>query len=222
MEEVNFNYNGINTIIQCLKDDYIKDICIKFTSKIQIDLNNLIFVYGGELLNIELKYNEIIKNKERMNILVYDKNSTYINKNERIIKSKDIICLKCGEICRIKIINYKIKINECKNNHEYNNILLNEFDNTQNINECKIICNNCNNNKSKTYNNKFYICGECNINLCPICKSKHNKEHKIIDYDNKNYICNKHNELYISYCEKCKNNLCMQCEIEHNNSHKII
>ena len=185
MEEINFNYNGINTIIQCLNDDYFKDICKKFASKIQVDYDNLIFIYGGELLNLELKYNQIIKQLDIniINILVYDKNSTYINKNERIIKSKDIICPKCGEICRIKIKDYQIKLNECKNSHEYN-LLLNEFENTQNINESKIICNNCNNNKSKTFNNKFYICGICNINLCPICKSKHNKEHKLIDYDN--------------------------------------
>ena len=162
MEEVNFYYNGIDTIIQCLKDDNIKDICIKFTSKVQEDFNNLIFIYGGESLNLELKYNQIIKQiyKERnkMNILVYNKNSTYINKNERIIKSKDIICPKCEQICRIKIIGYKIKINECKNNHEYY-LSLNDFENTQYIDECKIICNNCNNNKSRTFNNQFYICG---------------------------------------------------------------
>ena len=111
MEEVNFNYNGRDTIIQCLKDDYFKDICIKFTTKIQKDFNSLIFIYGGEILNIDIKYNQIKQKLDtnKINILVYDKNSTYINNNERIIQSKDIICPKCGEICRIKIIDYIIK-----------------------------------------------------------------------------------------------------------------
>ena len=60
------------------------------------------------------------------------------------------------------------------------------------------MCNICsNNNKGKTYNNQFYICGTCNKNMCPLCKDNHNKEYKIIDYDNKNYLCNKHNEQYI-------------------------
>ena len=44
----------------------------------------------------------------------------------------------------------------------------------------------------------------------------------LIDYDNKNYICNKHNEQNISYCDKCKENLCMRCDMEHNDNHKII
>ena len=67
----------------------------------------------------------------------------------------------------------------------------------------------------------FYVCGICNIYLCPLCSSIHNKQHKLIEFDNKNYICNKHNEQFISYCET-KYNLCLQCELEHNNNHKII
>ena len=67
----------------------------------------------------------------------------------------------------------------------------------------------------------FYLCGICNIYLCPLCSSIHNKLHKLIEFDNKNYICNKHNEQFISYCET-KYNLCLQCELEHNNNHKII
>ena len=43
-----------------------------------------------------------------------------------------------------------------------------------------------------------------------------------MDYENKNYICNKHNEAYISYCEVCNENLCIQCQFEHNKNDKII
>ena len=163
---------------------------------------------------------QLDKERKKINILVYDKNITIIN--EKNIKSKDVICPKCGEICLITINNYKIKLNKCKYNHECNNILLNEFDNTQKINESKIICNNCNKNISKIYNNELYICCECKINLCPLCKLKHNKGHKLIEYNNKNYICNNHGESFISYCKNCNNNLCMLCEIEHDNNHEII
>ena len=76
-------------------------------------------------------------------------------------------------------------------------------------------------NKSNTYNNEFYICYECKINLCPLCKSIHDKTHSIINYDNKNYICNKHNESYIKYCEDCNIDICLSCTNEHKN-HKII
>ena len=54
-----------------------------------------------------------------MNILVYSNELDKNNEKENKIKSKDVICPECGELCRIKIIDYKIKINECKNNHEY-------------------------------------------------------------------------------------------------------
>ena len=76
-------------------------------------------------------------------------------------------------------------------------------------------------NKSNAYNNRIYYCLNCNINICTICKLKHDKEHKIINYDDKNYICNKHYENYTKYCKECKLNLCMICEKEHLN-HKSI
>ena len=226
MAEVNFNYNGTNTLIQCTTNDKLKYICSKYCIKLQIDINKLIFIYGGEVLNIELEFNRVAnqvdKQNSKMKVLVYNKISTIIDKRERIIKSKDIICPKCGEICLINFNKYKIELNNCKNKHE-NIITINDFDNTQNINESKIICDICkNNNKGKTFNNIFYICGICNINICPLCKDKHNKEHILIDYDNKNYLCYKHDEQFVSYCEKCKENLCMQCDMEHDKNHKII
>ena len=178
--------------MQCNINDKLKDIFEKYCIKLQKDINKLIFIYAGEILNLDLKFNhisnQIDKQNSKMNILLYDKDSTIIN-NERIIKSKDIICPDCGELCLLNFIDYKIKLNNCKNKHE-TIISIQEFDNTQNINESKIICDICkNNNKGKTYNNIFYICATCNINICPLCKDKHNKEHILIDYDNKNYLC---------------------------------
>ena len=155
-----------------------------------------------------------------MNILVYDKNENNITQNERIVKSKDIICPKFGEICLINFKDYNVILNNCKNNHK-NIISLNGFDNTQNINENDIKCNICNSvSKGESYNNKFYICGTCNKNICPLCQQKHNNEHIIIEYDKKNYLIQKHNENLVSYCAQCKMNLFMLCELEHNN-HKI-
>jgi len=101
-----------------------------------------------------------------------------------------------------------------QNNHEINNLLLNEYEN--NIDISKIICDNCKiKNKSNTYNNEFYRCNICKINLCPLCKSNHNNNHKTIKYDNKNYICEIHNMNYIKYCKDCKSNICLLCLKEH-------
>ena len=50
----------------------------------------------------------------------------------------------------------------------------------------------------------------------------HDKEHNIIKYEDKNYICNIHNDRYISYCNKCNKNLCLKCENEHKNENSLI
>lgn len=52
--------------------------------------------------------------------------------------------------------------------------------------------------------------------------SQHNKEHKIVDYEMKNYNCYIHGERFISFCIDCKNNLCDLCEIDHDEKHDII
>ena len=110
-----------------------------------------------------------------MNILVSDIDST--TQSERLIKSKDIQCPNCGELCQLDFNNFKIVLNNCKNMHE-NILSLYDFKNTQNINENKIKCDKCNNIKAETYKNKLYIFGTCNINICPLCNESHNKKHK--------------------------------------------
>ena len=100
MTEINFIYKEIKISIQSKINDKLKEMCQKFCIKLQKDINKLIFIYGGEILNLDLEINQVVnlidKEKNKMNILVYDKNSTIINNNERIIQSKDIICPICG------------------------------------------------------------------------------------------------------------------------------
>ena len=92
----------------------------------------------------------------------------------------------------------------------------------QKINLSKIICNDYYKyNRNNIYNEEFYICNECGINLCPLCKFKHNKNHIIIKFNDRYSICKKHNERYIKYCKKCKENICFLCISEHND-HDII
>ena len=68
-----------------------------------------------------------------------------------------------------------------------------------------------------TFNNSFYKCFTCNKNLCPLCQSKHNNLHNIINYNDKNYICNIHNEIFSSYCNMYMKNTCMLCENDYEN-----
>jgi len=101
-------------------------------------------------------------------------------------------------------------------------ILLEEYENAQTIDISKIICNICDkNNKSNTYKNKFYIFNTCKKNVCTLSESIHDKDHNIIKYEQKEYICEKHNEIHIKYCNTCKINICLSCYDDHN-KHEII
>ena len=227
MSEVEFNFEGNINRIQCNKDEKMEDICLKFATKIGIDIDQLYFLYSSRPLNLELSFDECLNNEDKernkMNILanrIFNENNE--NKITSFFKSKEIICPKCGENAKIKIENYKITLFGCKNNHETNNIFLNEFENTQNVDLSKIVCDKCKeNNKSNTFENKFLRCINCNINLCPLCQSNHDKNHNIINYDIRNYKCKIHNDSYTSYCKTCKENICTVCEINHN-AHEII
>ena len=44
----------------------------------------------------------------------------------------------------------------------------------------------------------------------------------MINNELKNFICEKHNDVFISYCKQCKKNLCMKCVNQHksNKNHK--
>ena len=83
MSKVIFSFKGKETTIQCLKEDKMIDICLKFASKIAININNIYFIYNGIIIiNMELKYNEIAnridKDRNIMNILVYEKENNGI------------------------------------------------------------------------------------------------------------------------------------------------
>ena len=222
MAQINFDYNSIKYAIQCNKDEKIKDIIQRFSNKTQIDTSLLYFIYSGNVVDTNLTFNQIINNddqeRNQMNIIVINNDK---NKQSNIIQSNNIICPECKEICRIDINDYKIKLYGCKNGH-INDLLIDEFENSQKIAQSKIICDNCKgNNKNDSYKNIFYLCNSCNENLCPICKDLHNKNHIIINYDDRNYICKEHNDPLIIYCNTCKKNLCLFCEKDHN-SHKTI
>ena len=91
-----FTLNGIDLKIQCKTDEKMKDICLKYASKIKTNINSLIFLYGGNQINKEFRFNEqassLDKRSNEMKILVYK------NGNE------EFKCPKCGE--KIKL-NYK-------------------------------------------------------------------------------------------------------------------
>ena len=97
MEEIIFHYEGSQIIIQCNKNQKIKEICNNLSYKINADINSLIFLYGGMQLNLEKVYNEITK-ENKINVLVY--------------KNDEEICPKCGRILNTTIIDEVIFLNK--------------------------------------------------------------------------------------------------------------
>ena len=206
-----------------MPEEKLEEIIKRFIIKAGNKKEELMFMYGGGLVNENLTFieqvNEIDKKRNKMSILVSKEN---LDEQGTLQKSKYIICPECKESSRILIDNYKIELYNCKNGHKTKDILINDFDKTQNIVETEIICQNCNKvNKSTSYNNIFFICFDCKKNLCQLCKSIHDKTHNIIDYDERFFTCDLHYELYNSYCTDCNTDICVICENQHN-GHKII
>ena len=223
MVEIEFNYNQTKIIIQCNLNDKMKDIFHKLYTKLDNKQDEFYFLYNDSQIEEELTLKEIINSednqKNKVQILVNDIIDES-DENECLKPSKNIICPNCKENIRISINDYKIKLYECQNKHLIDNIPVYQYENTQMINEKKIICENCKiSNKNDTYENKFFRCLTCKINICPLCKTSHDKTHNIIDYEQKYFICDLHNEVYNSFCKDCLKNICLICEsdhIEHN------
>ena len=91
--KVTFTLEDLNLSIQCSKDNKMRDICQKFATKLNKNLNSFIFLYGGSQLKFVLTFKELATpfdlNNNEMKVLVYES----VNNN--------IICPKCGEIIKL-------------------------------------------------------------------------------------------------------------------------
>ena len=113
MAKVNFIYNGTKFEKSKEKFKNDKDICEDFCKDSQNNINNLVFLVGENLLNLDsdsqiLGYKKY--SNDPINISVFDKNCfCYTDK-----KPFDSYC----EICKINLCD------ECKNKHYDHNIIL--------------------------------------------------------------------------------------------------
>ena len=85
-----FTLDGRDIAIQCSNGDKMRDIYQKFAAKAETNINSLIFLYGGNQVNmnlsLEAQASSIDKKNNEMKILVYRK------ENE-----DELTCPKCGE-----------------------------------------------------------------------------------------------------------------------------
>ena len=110
MNEILFIFNGIETIIKCNEKEIMKDIFIKFSSKIETNYSNLEFIYQGNLINQNLTYKEYFNKsnfEKEIKIIVIEK---HINNNLSNISniSNDIEIKDCFTLL------YKINKNDSK------------------------------------------------------------------------------------------------------------
>ena len=174
--------------IQCSQEDKIKDICQKYTTKIDININSLLFLYGGNQINMELKFKEQASsmdiNNNEMNVLVYR------------IENEEFTCPHC---------NNKIKINTEK----IDNIILSNKNIKDTINGIK--CNLDNIIKLSTNDNISIQLKNINVLLKDLNEDidKNNKKLKnLLNENNDNEVLdNNSNEI---------NNSIMNKEIEYD------
>ena len=159
MVKMEFIYMKNKYIIENEDNNFI--IFQKYSSLINKDLNQLLFLYKGKYLNITNKLD--ILNQNKIIIFVFNKNQMIKNNNEKI---KDIICPNCENLSTININDNLVLIKNCINKHNYS-LSLNTFIDSQKINELKINCYKCGNNKLY-YNDLIYINNKGKY-ICPLC-----------------------------------------------------
>ena len=221
MIDIEFDLDQKIKVIQAKPDDLFQTVIDKYITESSLNPDSTFFLVNGTQLKpnktVESQMNSMNKENKKLNVLV----SCIDDINILSTKSKDIICPICHEPCRIGINNYKLDLFGCINNHKSIKTIKN-FPDSQKINLSKIICDQCKiKNKGDSPNNEFYICLTCKQNICIGCKTRHNSNHNIINYDQKNYICQKHNEHVIKFCKNCNINICYLCDDEHDQHETI-
>ena len=85
MAKVIFNLDGKETMVECSRQETMKEIIQRFANKAFKDLNNYIFIYGGDNikpnLTFESQANHEDKKRLQMNVLVYEKDNIVNNKH---------------------------------------------------------------------------------------------------------------------------------------------
>ncbi len=212
--------------IQCNPDWKMSQVLEKFKNKANsdttpLDLNDFNFFYNGKKVNKDLTISQIKNNQSGSSIFLTAKKRTKIMKCP--------ICI--SNTCFIRIENYGIKFSGCRYNHVVTKTF-GDYENSQKINYSLIKCDKCGKTQKELLK-EFYKCSKCSEEFkrssyfCNECIRNHaagdGQNHKPIKYDDKYYICSKHDRGFISYCKKCKYDLCDICEKNHKDkTHEII
>ena len=209
-----FYYEGNSIIIQCTNTEKMSSIFKKFADKINSNVNDYNFYYNNVKIENDSTILNLNNNPSETAIIITVKNAL------KIIKCPDCDC----NDSILKINDYKILFSGCKNNHE-KELIFSKYDMSQNVQLSNIICDNpkCEHNQQKYWGN-FYKCLNCtDINkhskyYCNDCRASHDKEHKLVKYNEKDFYCEQKNhfEKFSYYCLRCSKDLCEKCLNVHN------
>ena len=130
-----FTLDGVNLTVQCTTNDKMKDICKTYSTKINKNMNSLLFLYEGNKINFDLSFKEQTnitdRNNHEMKIFVSEcdeKNNLNSEKLDEIILSnnkieKNIIDIKLQKDNIIKTSSNNSFNTQLNNNEKINNLL---------------------------------------------------------------------------------------------------
>ena len=223
LKSVTFNYVGGSITISITGDKKIKDMIQMFLDKFNPNakIYNYVYNFGGRRIN-PYTYDQTIEENKDFGDPSVTKVNISVQKNIHIIK-----CPKCNyDDCVINIGGYKTIFYNCEHFHLQGSSYDNYFTDQIFYPE-KILCSNPGCPENELTDPNFKMCLTCSEllnrtkSICSKCISNHHKqyrdgkEHKIINYDDKNYSCKVHVKDMIKYCFKHKQSLCEDCEKDH-------
>ena len=217
--KIQFQYNQNDIEIQCFRHEMIRDIVQRYGEKSELKVENFYFLYGGDRVDLNQKLSELNNKDSIITFLVYSISNTEHSK--KMVQSNVIKCVQCNDPAIIEFSNdYGLGLIDTK--HGKKIINLKDYNDTQLVDQNKIICSKCSKNISEISQASMYYCFECKKNFCLICKCKHNEHKNIVDFSKRYFRCSEHKDKdFISYCLKCKKNLCIFCANQHK-SHQPI
>ena len=176
MAEITFIYEGKSKLIHCNMNQTMNDICTNFSNEINVDINSLIFLYGGKVLKLEKNLNEITK-ENKITILAF--------KIEDEIYSKSEIKLADKNINEILLLNNNINKTLIEINNQIGNIINNIMKNDNNwiITQLQNIQNLINkmNEDNKKLNSQLNIIKYNDVKNNTMIKINENKELKSLN-----------------------------------------
>ena len=216
--EINFKYKEKNHVIKCQKSDVFREVCENFVKKYSLNIDKIFFIFKGTKINldensyVEQQFNlehidvKNIKNKNRIEVLVYDESPFIITffhegtqifleaeEDEKMLSIFKRFCTKAKtNITELNFL-YGGNILSKENNYTLIQIVnnLDKFNRKMSISVNSGSNNNNNNSNTINNNNNYNVNNDIN-NINNINNANHDINNSNNDNNNNNFN-NKYN-----------------------------